>query len=425
MATDTRAARAESVPILGTIERAAWRIPLPSRRLFLAVASTLVGALVASSLAAAWVAARNADTISGARETGLEIARNATEFRTNLAAADAEAASTLISGSLEDPDSRGRYETNLLEASQALTAAALVATDDDTEDIEALSDGLLRYAGLVETARANSRQGFPVGASYLTQARQMAQDDMVPRAERLRRVGEQRVAKAANSVGGPIAALAVGVLVVALLVLLAATAVLAGRTRHVTHPAVLAATLVIVAALVVVTAGLARQGSELRAAATTDIDAYVAANDAAFALSSLRVTEIGAVAAHGSGAPLYQQFHEDADTLVAQLSEDETASELLTSVRGYTEAVDEVEATDTGGDNLGAADITLDGDSATGFQEADEQATAAVDAAASDLGERFDAASNADIPPLLPIVLGFLAAGLAAAGTLARGRRYR
>ena len=64
-----------------------------------------------------------------------------------------------------------------------------------------MASGLVEYAGLVETSRANTRLGYPVGSAYLNQARDLANDDLVPRAERLRRVGEQRMAQAANSVG--------------------------------------------------------------------------------------------------------------------------------------------------------------------------------------------------------------------------------
>jgi hypothetical protein len=48
-----------------------------------------------------------------------------------------------------------------------------------------------------------------------------------------------------------------------------------------------------------------------------------------------------------------------------------------------------------------------------------------VERETADLEDRFDAAADAGIHPVLPVALAVLAAVLAVAGTLARGRRYR
>ena len=435
MSTATNAA-APAASLLERVERTAWRVPLPTRRFFVTLGLTAAIALAVSGVAAGWVVARNANTIDDAREQGLDLATAVTEFHTHLAAADARAASTLISGGLEDPESRALYDADLLAASNALTSAGLVATSDDRADISAMADGLLEYAGLVETARANSRQGFPVGASYLGEARDLANNELVPLAERQRRVGEQRMAQAANSIGGPVSALAVVVLVAGFGVLVACAALIAGRTRRViAHPALLLATLTMVAVVVLVFMGIASQGRELRQAATGDIDAYVAANEASSRLSDLRVTEISAVAARGSGAALYEQFGTDADTLAAHVTEApgdrQDLAQLYDAATAYTTAVvEQVQAADERGDNRAAADLALSISSdaegtADAYQAASAIAADNVDHEAADLAERFDAAGGADIPPLVPITLAGVAALLAAAGTLARGRRYR
>lgn len=300
MAVDGTVA-APAPPLLEGLEGAAWRIPLPTRRLFIVVAVAVVVTILAASLAAAWVASRNADTVADARETGLELAQAATDLRISIAAADADAASTVLAGGTEAPEAEAGDSdvSHLASANQALTDAALVATDDDRDAVEALAARLTDYTGLVETAQANSRQGFPVGAAYLDQARALAHDELVPTADQLRRVGEQRVARAANSVGGPLGVVAVGALVLALGALAMSAAVVAGRSRRLIHPALVAAAGAAIAALVVVTAGIVSQSRELRAAATGDVDTYVAANDAAFVVSNMRVAEISAVAAHG------------------------------------------------------------------------------------------------------------------------------
>ena len=56
---------------------------------------------------------------------------------------------------------------------KTVATAALAATargEGEAADLAAVADSVQRYAGLVESARANNRQGFPVGAAYLDQA---------------------------------------------------------------------------------------------------------------------------------------------------------------------------------------------------------------------------------------------------------------
>jgi hypothetical protein len=449
--------RASSGSLLDRVERTAWRVPLPTRRLFVTLAWVAALALAASGAAAGWVAARNARILDDAREQGLELATSVTEFRTRLASADARAAATLIAGGLEDPDARAAYDADLLAASNALTEAGLVATEADREEISALGAGLVDYASLVETSRANSRLGFPVGSAYLNQARNLANDELVPTAEALRREGEIRIAEAANDVGGPVGALAIVLLVGALVILAGCGLVIAGRTRRIAHPALVAACVAVVAALVVVFGAITSQARELRQAASGDIDAYVAANEIDSALSDLRVTEISAVAARGSGGPLYERFRvgdpdnpdvvgaEQLLTTITDAPGDGPSLQALRDrVQTYVEAVATVEETDLGGDNDAAAGIALAPDGSAGAYEAastgpvvDEDGDGVPDPPlpgttagnvvieTDDLAERFDAAADADVHPLIPIALGGVAAVLAVGGTLARGRRYR
>jgi hypothetical protein len=439
--------------LLGKVERTAWRVPLPTRQLFVTLALVAAAALALSGLVAGWVANRNANTIDDAREQGLELATAVTDFRTNLAAADATAAATLIAGGLESTESRAQYDQDLLEASRALTDAGLVARAEDREDIRAMANGLVTYAGLVETSRANSRLGYPVGSAYLNQARDLANDDLVPRAERLRREGERRVAQASNSVGGPLSVLAILLLVAAVVVLAGCAALVAGRSRRViAHPALVGSLVAIVAALGVMLYGIVSQASDLRRAAGDEIDSFVAANSTSSGLSNLRVTEISAVAARGSGAAFYDEFDAQAAELLdgLQADDDDPDAPLVSDLRGriddYVTVVDEdVRTLDEAGDNQGAATAARSGTSALAYDVAatgpkvendqgvptppspPEPGSAAglVERETADLEERFDAAAAAGVNPVLPVALAVLAAFLAVAGTLARGRRYR
>jgi len=414
--------------VLDAIERRAWRIRLPTRRLIVVLATATAGAVIVASLTAAWVAARNNATIHEARVEGLGVASAATQFRTSLAAADAEAFGSLISGGIAIPPadqnaagSEETYATHLEDASKALADAALAGTSDDARDLRALSAGLTEYSGLVESARANSLQGFPVGASYMGLAHQLASNELVPTANHLRREGEQRVASAAKSVSGPLGVLAIVLLMVAALAVIGASAVIAGRTRRMLHPALVAAAVFALVSTAVMAFGIARQFTQLRSAATNEVDTYFDTNDISYALAQARVNEISAVAARGSGAPLYDQFHQGTETLDDLVE----GTDLAGPVKRYEDGAAAVEQKDMAGDNQGAAAIALTGDSATGYQAAADAVTSDVEQAGDALADRIDGAEAASIPPLVPLGLGALAAGLAAAGILYRGRRYR
>ncbi|WP_228000000.1 hypothetical protein [Nocardia australiensis] len=103
-----------------------------------------------------------------------------------LSAADASAAAAFLSGGIETPEVRGRYQQALADAAAALADATTGASDQDTRTIVArITADLPAYTGLVEAARANNRQGFPVGSAYLREASTLMQTSLLPNAEQL------------------------------------------------------------------------------------------------------------------------------------------------------------------------------------------------------------------------------------------------
>ena len=100
-----------------------------------------------------------------------------------LSAADAAAASAYLAREENGP-ARERYQQALADAAAALTDVTAGAADTAIRSGAAnVSAQLSAYAGLVEAARANSRQGFPVGAAYLGEASALMQNTMLPGAE--------------------------------------------------------------------------------------------------------------------------------------------------------------------------------------------------------------------------------------------------
>jgi len=149
-----------------------------------------------------------------------------------LSAADAAAATEYLSGGLETSAMRARYQQALADAAEALTDATLGANDADTRTTLAqISADLAAYTGQVESARANNRQGFAVGAAYFREASSLMQTSMLPDAERIYAGGLRAVDADQGSVAAlPVVGLVL--LVVVLVVIAVGSLILVGRTNR-------------------------------------------------------------------------------------------------------------------------------------------------------------------------------------------------
>ncbi len=127
-----------------------------------AVLCALVGALTAVLLVLGWQANRSAagDTEQLIRAQGIE---------TNLLTADALATNAFLVGGLEPAEHRAAYDAALDAVSRSVADAA-EAQPADRQVLAELNAVVLRYATTMELARANNRQGLPVGAAYLQSA---------------------------------------------------------------------------------------------------------------------------------------------------------------------------------------------------------------------------------------------------------------
>ncbi|APE38876.1 hypothetical protein BOX37_30565 [Nocardia mangyaensis] len=117
-------------------------------------------------------------------------AHSANHLYTSLSIADAAAGTAFIAGGLEPAAVRDRYTQAIGEAAAELvTQAGDTATDRDPATDRQLRTGIATglpvYTGLIETARANNRNGYPVGAAYLSEASHQMQTSLLPMAEEL------------------------------------------------------------------------------------------------------------------------------------------------------------------------------------------------------------------------------------------------
>jgi hypothetical protein len=164
-----------------------------------------------------------------------------------LSDADATAATSFLSGGLEPLPVRQRYLSDIARAASGLEAATAAATAAGQSSAAAplarLTDDLPVYAGMVETARADYRLGYPLGAAYLREASTLMRTALLPAASDLYAQENARLAAADGQATG-LPYLAAALAIVAAYVLLRAQRWLARRTHRVFNRGLLAASAV-------------------------------------------------------------------------------------------------------------------------------------------------------------------------------------
>ena len=139
------------------------------------------------------------------------------DVRNDLVIADATATNAFLVGGLEPPEQRARYDEAIASAANGLAQLA-GSNAADAELLGQATAGLTTYTGLVEQARANNRQGFPVGAAYLDQASAVLRSDVLPQLDELVQANSDRVDASFDSVGSVPWLLTLGILALAALV---------------------------------------------------------------------------------------------------------------------------------------------------------------------------------------------------------------
>ncbi|WP_378734490.1 hypothetical protein [Nocardia brasiliensis] len=208
--------------------------------------------LIGLCVAAGWVTGA---TVSDRQQT-LDVLLDDTEpdaysahrLYTSLSIADAAASTAFIAGGLEPQAVRDRYSQAVGEAAAELVAqtgrasgtAPSGADNTDTQLRTGIATSLPVYTGVVETARANNRIGYPVGAAYLSEASNQMQTTVLPMAEELQnRRSEAVTAAQRNHVRPPWTAIVL--LILTLTALVWAQLDLAKRWRRVLNPGLLLA----------------------------------------------------------------------------------------------------------------------------------------------------------------------------------------
>ena len=98
--------------------------------------------------------------------------------RVSAVRADAVASSSYLVGGQEDPAQRQDYLAQIAASSDGLIEIANRVDSEAAAPLAQASALLSKYVGLVEQARSNNRQGFPVGAAYQRQANALMSNDV-------------------------------------------------------------------------------------------------------------------------------------------------------------------------------------------------------------------------------------------------------
>ncbi|MCW2527851.1 MAG: hypothetical protein JWM76_2711 [Pseudonocardiales bacterium] len=132
-----------------------------------------------------------ADALSGARSDAAQLLR-IQAIRIDLVTADASLTNAFLVGGLEPPAERATYEESIATAAKTLAEAA-GAGGADAAALAKVNDTITAYTGLVESARANNRQGYPIGAAYLRTATSLLRNDALPGLEAISAAEQDRI----------------------------------------------------------------------------------------------------------------------------------------------------------------------------------------------------------------------------------------
>jgi len=347
------------------------------------------------------------------------------KIQSNLLSADATATNAFLVGGLEPPAQRAAYDQAMSSTSSLIAEAAQAQRADGTA-LAALNLQVLGYAAMIEQARANNRQGLPVGAQYLRNASAQLRSEALPVLDNLVSANAARAADE-MTVGA-----AYVVLVLTLLALggvIAAQTWLARRFKRKINVGMLAGSIVLfvlaVVSLIVVVqlhSALNQISSGSLAAVNTAADARIDANDA-------KSNESLTLIARGSGQAFEAAWKSSANSVTESVGRLTDKPELVSQWQAYTDVHTQIRALDDGGQwdkAVAKATGSASDSSNTAFGAFDSNLAGYLDSVSQDASDSL----AAEQPGMVVAAILFLLGGVAAAllgrrGVTERLREYR
>jgi tetrahydromethanopterin S-methyltransferase subunit G len=366
----------------------------------------------------------------------------AQEIYRALSDADATATSAFLASGAEPAELRARYVDDIAQAEAALAVAVAAREPADVSDqdspLAVLSGRLSVYTGLVETARANNLQGFPVGAAYQQEASNLMRTELLPAAEELYQTETERVAADQERADGfPFVEVVLGL--VALTVLAFAQAYLRRATRRMFNVGLLVATgaaLVSLLWVLIAVLGVSHNVTESREDGSAKISELTETRVAAL---TARTNETLTLVARGSGDAFEEDYQRVAATLDGLLERVEAGAvepevrERLTDAEAAWEDWREVHtgirAADDNGDYARAVELAAGADESGAqayFDQVDEGLAEALGQTNQRFADEVSQASNAVTGTVVGvIVLALVMAVGSVTGIWQRLKEYR
>jgi hypothetical protein len=347
------------------------------------------------------------------------------KIQSNLLSADATATNAFLVGGLEPPAQRAAYDQAMSSTSSLIAEAAQAQRADGTA-LAALNQQVLGYAAMIEQARANNRQGLPVGAQYLRNASAQLRSEALPVLDNLVSANAARAADEMTVGAGYV------VLVLTLLALggvIAAQTWLARRFKRKINVGMLAGSIVLfvlaVVSLIVVVqlhSALNQISSGSLAAVNTAADARIDANDA-------KSNESLTLIARGSGQAFEAAWKSSANSVTESVGRLTDKPELVSQWQAYTDVHTQIRALDDGGQwdkAVAKATGSASDSSNTAFGAFDSNLAGYLDSVSQDASDSL----AAEQPGMVVAAILFLLGGVAAAllgrrGVTERLREYR
>jgi hypothetical protein len=343
-----------------------------------------------------------------------------------LSAADAAAATAFLSGGRQTPLMRARYQQALASAASALADVTAGAPDADTRKALAeVSAQLATYTGLVEAAKANNVQGFPIGSAYLREASSLMQTKLLPGAEKVYAADLARVDQAQRRVGSlPVVGLVlVGVALVAIAV---GSAVMYVRTNRQFNVGLVAAAVVAVVAITWILVAVYLTAADIERSRTEGTNRFEQLAKSRILAQQARTEETLQLITRGDISASEESFYGHVDELLAALGTGSPAATETVEkwVVGHQRQVDAYRAGDYP-DAVAQALGTETGGSAAQFAAVESSLRDAIENTRATLRDRVsDAGAYLAWTPTGTLVLMTAAASVAIAGLWPRLKEF-
>jgi hypothetical protein len=412
-------------------------------KLFLVGVGLVVLALL-TGVAGAISMQQKQDTIDSLLEHREPVAAASQQIYRSLSDADATAASAFLAGGTMPPALRDRYSLDIATAGANLAKASadVSGVAEAERQVDELAQQLPVYTGLVETARAYNRQGYPAGAAYLREASGLMRAKLLPAAQELYEIDSARLAEAQDDASS-VPWFALGLAIVLLGALVVAQLYLTRRTNRLLNVGLVVATGAVVVALIWGAAALLIESAKVSNGnehGTGQTEVIVQARIAAL---KMRANETLTLVARGDGGEYEDEFQKLAKqitgngNLLAQaqgMAADQGTQDLLKAaqrnVADWLAAHEKIRDLDDGGSYQDAVSLATSPDAKTSaanmFNELDDNLQKALRAAREQFAQETSSASNA-MTALTPGVgvLALVAAAGVTMGIRERLQEYR